>query len=211
MRVVYAVAPSPLGRMLVAATVRGVCAVMWGEKAALERLIRRMSPQAERGEADPELRVFVSSLQAYLAGTSTVLDLLVDFWGTPFQRTVWRALRSIPRGEVRSYAEVARAIGHPRAVRAVGQACAANPVAVLVPCHRVIRSDGGLGGYGWGVHRKRALLRLEGVLLGSTRRRPPLPRGPSSAPASAGALQAFAGCPDPAPRDRTPFPPPDFP
>jgi len=164
MRVIYTVVSSALGRMLVAATSRGVCAVMWGEEAALERFLREKAPQAEREEADPELGAFASSLHAYLAGNWTTLDVPVDLWGTPFQQTVWRALQDIPRGEVRSYADVARAIGRPTAVRAVGQACAANPVAVLVPCHRVIRSDGGLGGYGWGVHRKQALLELEGAL-----------------------------------------------
>ncbi|MDR7416506.1 MAG: methylated-DNA--[protein]-cysteine S-methyltransferase [Armatimonadota bacterium] len=167
MKIVYTVVPSALGRMLVAITSRGVCAVMWGQETALERRLRKKSPGAQREETDPELEVFASSLQAYLAGTSTALDLPVDLRGTPFQRTVWRALRDIPRGEVRSYADVARAIGRPDAARAVGRACAANPVAVLVPCHRVVRSDGGLGGYGWGVHRKRALLELEGALRGN--------------------------------------------
>ncbi|MDR5709770.1 MAG: methylated-DNA--[protein]-cysteine S-methyltransferase [Armatimonadota bacterium] len=167
-KVVYAVAPSPLGQMLVAATSRGVCAVMFGEEdTELERLLEEASPGAEREETDPRLQRLVSSLQDYLAGTSTALDLPVDVHGTPFQRTVWRALQAIPRGEVRSYAEVARAIGRPGAIRAVGRACAANPVAVLVPCHRVVRSDGGLGGYGWGVHRKRVLLELEGAPLRS--------------------------------------------
>ncbi len=148
--------------MLVAATPRGVCMVLFGDQEAeLARLLNKAFPQAERAEDDPRLRGFVSSLRAYLAGQRGSLDLPVDVDGTPFQQAVWQALRAIPRGQIRSYAEVARTIGKPRAARAVAQVCAANPVAVLIPCHRVVRSDGQLGGYGWGVHRKRALLKLE--------------------------------------------------
>ncbi len=150
--------------MLVAATPRGVCAVLFGDQEAeLERLLHEVFPQAERVDEDQRLGGFVSSLRAYLAGQRDSLDLPVDVGGTPFQQAVWQVLRAIPRGQVRSYAEVARAIGKPRAARAVARACAANPVAVLIPCHRVVRSDGQLGGYGWGVHRKRALLELEGA------------------------------------------------
>jgi AraC family transcriptional regulator of adaptative response/methylated-DNA-[protein]-cysteine methyltransferase len=107
------------------------------------------------------LRSMKAALLAFLAGEHSLARLPLDIRGTVFQRRVWDALRGIPRGETRTYRELARAVGAPAAVRAVGSACGANPVALVIPCHRAVRTDGGLGGYAWGLDRKRRLLRLE--------------------------------------------------
>jgi AraC family transcriptional regulator of adaptative response/methylated-DNA-[protein]-cysteine methyltransferase len=153
-----AIVQSPLGWMLVAVSGRGVCAVRFGgSRAALERALREEFPAALRGPATPRLRAALAAI----AGRAPDPALPLDVRATAFQRRVWQALRAIPRGRTRTYGEIARAIGRPRAARAVGAACAANPVAVLVPCHRAVRGDGGLGGYAYGVARKRALLARE--------------------------------------------------
>lgn len=158
----FAIAESALGWVIVAATELGVCAVRLGDDpAALQRAIAEEFHAAELGPDDPRLEQHLQTVIAFLAGDLPHLDLPVDVRATAFQRRVWDALRVIPRGETRTYHQVAVAIGNPAATRAVASACAANPVALVVPCHRVVRSDGGLGGYRWGLERKSALLRLE--------------------------------------------------
>src|SRR5213593_2770614 len=161
-------APLPLGRLLVGATTRGVCAVRLGRSdAALEAELAREYPDAElrrgrdRGAGCSPTGPAVNTLLRHLAGDAARLDLPLDVEATEFQQRVWQALRAIPYGETRSYGAVAEAIGHPGAARAVARACAANPVALVIPCHRVVRGDGEPGGYRWGVARKRLLLEQE--------------------------------------------------
>lgn len=159
------------GRVLVAATDRGVCAVMLGDDdAQLERALADEYPSASRvrapavagaGDEHPDLRGWLDAVTSHLAGARPDLDVQLDVGGTPLQQSVWSELRRIPYGETRSYAEVASAVGAPRAVRAVAAACARNPVALVVPCHRVVRKGGDLGGYRWGVDRKARLLAQE--------------------------------------------------
>jgi AraC family transcriptional regulator of adaptative response/methylated-DNA-[protein]-cysteine methyltransferase len=160
-RVAYTFADSPLGRLLVAATERGVCKVSLGDDdAALRTELEHEFHSASLERDDAALREYVDEILAGLDGRS-LLDVPLDVRATAFQRRVWRALQAIPFGVTRSYAEVAASIGKPSAVRAVARACATNPVSLVVPCHRVVRSDGGLGGYRWGIERKRALLERE--------------------------------------------------
>jgi AraC family transcriptional regulator of adaptative response/methylated-DNA-[protein]-cysteine methyltransferase len=151
---------TPLGTALVAATDKGVCAVKLGSDAAeLRTLLAEEFPAAELvREPLLELRARIA---AFIAGEANLSRVPIDIRGTVFQLRVWGALRRIPRGETRTYGEIARAIGSPAAVRAVGSACGANPVALLVPCHRAVRSDGGLGGYAWGLATKKRLLEIE--------------------------------------------------
>jgi AraC family transcriptional regulator of adaptative response/methylated-DNA-[protein]-cysteine methyltransferase len=158
----YAIVATPLGRMLVAATDRGLCAVRFGETAVqLERDLRAEFHAAEVHREDKALREYVEPLLAAIRGESPTIDLPLDIRATAFQRKVWETLKKIPSGETRSYTDVAREIGEPSAVRAVARACASNPVAVAVPCHRVVRSDGELAGYRWGIERKKKLLERE--------------------------------------------------
>ena len=158
----FAIAPTPLGRMLVAATERGLCAVRFGESATeLERDLRREFHAAELHRDDAAMKHYVEPLQAAIRGENTIIDLPLDVRATAFQMKVWEKLRQIPRGETRSYSEIAREIGQPSATRAVARACATNPVAIAVPCHRVVRSDGDTSGYRWGVERKEKLLERE--------------------------------------------------
>ncbi len=153
---------SPLGRLLVAATARGVCAVALGDTdAMLEASLRAEYPAATFEPGLSGLEETVAALVRYLGGADAIGAMPTDVLGTAFQRRVWGALRAIPYGETRSYAEVAAAIGQPAATRAVARACATNPTALVVPCHRVIGSGGGLRGYRWGVERKQALLDRE--------------------------------------------------
>jgi len=162
MNVQYAIVPSPLGRLLVAATVRGLCAVRFGESALeLERELREEFRAAEIQRDDSALRPYLQPMLANLRGENVTIDLPLDVRATAFQKRVWDALREIPAGETRSYSQVARAIGDPNSVRAVAKACASNPVALAVPCHRVVRSDGELAGYRWGINRKKRLLAQE--------------------------------------------------
>ena len=162
MRVAYTTVSTPLGRLLVGATPRGVCAVSLGaDDRALEAALAGEYPLAERRRDDTGLGPWVAAIVAYVRGRRPHLALPLDIQATAFQRKVWTALQGIPYGETRSYAEVARALGRPSAARAVAQACAANPAALIIPCHRVVRSDGNPGGYRWGAERKRALLRRE--------------------------------------------------
>jgi AraC family transcriptional regulator of adaptative response/methylated-DNA-[protein]-cysteine methyltransferase len=156
--IAYAVLDSPLGRMLLAATRQGICALHFGDDAALVAELRAEFPHADLVEDPTAVAEYAQAVLDHLAAQRPALDLPLDARGTDFQRRVWAALRAIPRGETRTYQQVAFAIGEPTAVRAVARACAANPVAVLVPCHRVHRTDGGLGGYRSGLERKRALL-----------------------------------------------------
>jgi AraC family transcriptional regulator of adaptative response/methylated-DNA-[protein]-cysteine methyltransferase len=165
----YATAATPLGRVLVGATDRGVCAVSLGDDdARLVDALRAEYPRASLEPARGGARGNVAEIARAVAGDADLRRVPLDVRGTAFQQRVWSALRAIPRGETRSYAEVAAAIGQPRAARAVAAACAANPVALVVPCHRVVRSGGGPGGYRWGAERKRALLEGEA----RSRRRP---------------------------------------
>jgi AraC family transcriptional regulator, regulatory protein of adaptative response / methylated-DNA-[protein]-cysteine methyltransferase len=162
MRIDYTIANSTLGRLLVGATERGVCAVCLGDSdRALETNLSAEYPQAEIRRNDATLAPWVTAFLSHLEGRLPHLDLPVDVRATAFQWRVWEELRAIPYGSTRSYSDVARAIGRPRAVRAVARACATNPVAVVIPCHRVVGKDGGLHGYRWGLERKQKLLVLE--------------------------------------------------
>ena len=165
MNIHYTIAPSPLGRLLVAATHRGISALYLGESDAdLESELRReySRAQIQRGGHDSAaLESWVQQILAHLRGQEPHLDLPTDVQATAFQRRVWEELRRIPYGVTRTYTEVARSIGRPRAIRAVARACAMNPVSVVVPCHRVVRQDGNLAGYRWGLGRKQALLAHE--------------------------------------------------
>ena len=165
----YAVIRCHLGHLLVAATPRGVRAVTFGASPeALEEALRHDFPGAplERDDGD-ELRSLCERVAAHAADGRSAADVPIDPRGTDFQRRVWDELRSIPAGETRTYREVAAACGRPEAVRAVARACATNRVGLLIPCHRVVRTDGGLAGYRWGVDRKRALLEGEAALAGA--------------------------------------------
>ncbi len=158
----YAIADSPLGRVLVAATRRGVCAVYLGEDP--EHLVSELESEYPAAEIEPDdaaLGRWVRSILDYLGGRQKALDLPLDIVATAFQLRVWELLRSIPYGETRSYSEMAKLLGQPGAARAVGRACATNPVSLVIPCHRAIRADGELGGYRWGLDRKQRLLASE--------------------------------------------------
>jgi AraC family transcriptional regulator of adaptative response/methylated-DNA-[protein]-cysteine methyltransferase len=160
--ITFSVVASPLGRLLVAATERGICRISLGDDGrALEESLREEFPAAAIRRDSGALAAWVGAILRYLDGRAEPLDLPLDVRATAFQRHVWETLRTIPYGTTRSYSEVARAIGRPRASRAVARACATNPAALVIPCQRVIREDGGLGGYRWGVGRKRALLERE--------------------------------------------------
>jgi len=165
MKIHYTLASSPLGRLLVAATDRGISALYLGEgDAQLEKSLQKEYPNAEisrDSKKSKNLAVWVHEILAHLRGLEPHLDLPTDVQGTAFQRRVWEELRRIPSGDTRTYSQVARAIGKPTAIRAVARACATNPVSVIVPCHRVVREDGNLAGYRWGLNRKRALLEHE--------------------------------------------------
>ncbi len=159
----FTTVPTPLGRLLVAATDRGVCAVTLGDSdRALEAGLRREYPQALLEKAPGALAEWSALIAGSLAESVDLSAIPLDLRATTFQRRVWEALRAIPRGETRSYAELAASIGRPTAVRAVANACAHNPAALVVPCHRIVRTDGGLGGWRWGVARKQELLEREG-------------------------------------------------
>ncbi len=162
MRIAYSVIPSAVGRVLVAATEHGVCSVKIGAtEAALVQELRREFSAADITGHDAPRAEWVTAIAAHLSGDAPVLDLPIDVQATAFQWKVWRALQRIPYGETRAYAEVARSIGKPKAVRAVASACANNPVAIVVPCHRVVPSAGGTGQYRWGARRKAAMLARE--------------------------------------------------
>jgi AraC family transcriptional regulator of adaptative response/methylated-DNA-[protein]-cysteine methyltransferase len=162
MTIRYSIVASPLGRLLLAATERGVCRIGMGESDRfLADDLRREFPAAEIVNDDAGLRTWTTSLLKQLNGWQPRAELPLDVRATAFQKRVWETLQKIPRGSTHSYGEVARAIGKPRAARAVARACATNPVALLIPCHRVVSSGGSLGGYHWGIKRKEALLARE--------------------------------------------------
>jgi AraC family transcriptional regulator of adaptative response/methylated-DNA-[protein]-cysteine methyltransferase len=158
----YAITDSPLGKMLVAATDVGVCATAFGSLASeLEDDLAARFPGARKERDQAGLGEAVKKILAQMSEHPVALELPLDVRATAFQRRVWETLRRIPRGETRTYSQIAKEIGQPTAVRAVARACATNPVAVVVPCHRVIGSDGTLTGYRWGLERKKKLLELE--------------------------------------------------
>ena len=156
----YAMLDTPLGQMLVAATSKGICRLTFDEDVAA---LQSRFPNATIQPADAAMATLISGVMQAIEEPAAVHDLPIDVAGTAFQEAVWKELRKIPLGETRSYADIAAAIGDPKATRAVGTANGSNPVAVLVPCHRVIRSDGTLGGYAGGLDRKRKLLAAEGA------------------------------------------------
>jgi AraC family transcriptional regulator of adaptative response/methylated-DNA-[protein]-cysteine methyltransferase len=158
----YACADSPLGRMLIAATDKGVCSIQFGRSdGELLEGLKREFPFALRKQDEGGLHSWASALLKHMAGKNLDASLPLDIRATAFQRQVWTNLQSIPFGQTKSYSEVAHAIGRPSACRAVARACAANPVAVEIPCHRVVREDGTMGGYRWGLERKKVLLHME--------------------------------------------------
>lgn len=158
----FAVGQCSLGSILVAASARGVCAILLGDDPdALVRDLEDRFPRAQLIGGDADFERLVARVVGLVEAPKTGLDLPLDLRGTAFQRRVWRALQAIPAGTTASYAEIAERIGAPGSARAVGRACAANALAVAIPCHRVVRSDGGMSGYRWGVERKRALLERE--------------------------------------------------
>jgi AraC family transcriptional regulator, regulatory protein of adaptative response / methylated-DNA-[protein]-cysteine methyltransferase len=162
MQIHYTIVNSPLGHLLVGATDRGISALYLGEAdGRLEEALHREYPRAEIQRDRNGLEGWVEKILAHLKGKEPHLDLPTDVQATAFQRRVWEELRKIPYGATRTYSEVARAIGRPRAIRAVARACATNPVSVVVPCHRVVREDGKLAGYRWGLDRKEKLLAHE--------------------------------------------------
>ena len=158
----YTCADSPLGRMLIAATDRGICSIQFARTdGELIEGLKREFPFATRKTDAGGLQSWVSALLTHMRGEDLDSTLPLDIRATAFQRRVWEYLQSIPFGATQSYSQVAKGIGKPRAARAVARACATNPVAVAIPCHRVVREDGSMGGYRWGIERKKALLAME--------------------------------------------------
>ena len=161
-RIMFAIAQSTLGALLVARSGRGLCAISLGDDPeALLRELQERFPRAELVGGDGGFERLVAQVVGFVEAPRLGLDLPLDIRGTAFQQRVWEALRKVPAGETVSYAEIAARIGSPRSVRAVAQACAANTLAVAIPCHRVVRSDGALSGYRWGIARKQLLLARE--------------------------------------------------
>ncbi len=158
----FAIGECSLGSILVARSVRGICAILIGDDPdALARNLQEGFPRARLIGGDREFEEWVARVVGFVEAPALGLDLPLDVRGTAFQQRVWRALQEIPAGSTATYSEIAGRIGAPKSVRAVAQACAANALAVAIPCHRVVRTDGGLSGYRWGVERKRALLARE--------------------------------------------------
>jgi AraC family transcriptional regulator, regulatory protein of adaptative response / methylated-DNA-[protein]-cysteine methyltransferase len=158
----FAVGDSSLGKILVAVTARGICAILFGNSAdAMAQDLQERFPAAGLEESGPDLHPVLTRVLALIEAPASGLDLPLDLRGTPFQRRVWQALREIPAGATASYSEIAERIGAPTEAYAVGEACAANPIAVAIPCHRVLRKNGELANYRWGLRRKRTLLARE--------------------------------------------------
>jgi len=170
----FAIVPCFLGLVLIATTAQGICAIDFGDTAeALEENLRRRFPKALFHDPDPQFTAMVEELLAFLENPHQgCLDLPLDVQGTAFQRRVWLALQEIPAGDTVSYTEIASRVGKPNAARAVAGACAANAIAVAVPCHRVVKGNGDLGGYRWGLERKRILLERERVKRGGAGKTP---------------------------------------
>ncbi len=162
MTIRHTIVDTPLGRLLVGATEQGICAVSLGDSdAELEWALRAEYPAAAISRDETGMDGWVSAIVGHLRGERPALDLPLDIQATAFQRRVWQELQTIPPGNTRTYGEVARRLGSPGAARAVAHACASNPVAIVIPCHRVIREGGALGGFRWGSGRKQTLLALE--------------------------------------------------
>jgi len=162
MTIIYQTITCPLGVLLVGATQRGICAVKLGANVAdLHAALEREFPRATLMQEDETIGEWVQQILDYLNGWRPHLDLPLDIQATAFQRRVWEELLRIPYGETRTYGEIAQAIGSPKSARAVGNACGANPVPLLIPCHRVVQSDGSVGGYAFGPERKQKLLEME--------------------------------------------------
>lgn len=158
----FRIADSTIGMVLIAATENGVCAVLLGDDAQeLQDDLQTRFPGAVLVADDADFEQLAARVLRFVEGTDLNADFSLDVSGTDFQERVWRALRDIESGSTASYKDVAVAIGSPKSVRAVARACAANPIAIAIPCHRVVRSDGGLSGYRWGIGRKRKLLDRE--------------------------------------------------
>ncbi|MDE2756801.1 MAG: methylated-DNA--[protein]-cysteine S-methyltransferase [Acidobacteriota bacterium] len=188
-KISYHIGDSSFGRLLIAASSKGLCGLMWGDgdRELLEALAERFRRFALRPGLEKPQRWF-EPVNRFLGGDPVDLAFPLDPGGTAFQRTVWRRIRQIPLGRTQTYAGLAKDLGNPGGVRAVAGACAANPVALVIPCHRVIRSDGGLGGYRWGLARKRRLLSLEASMVED---------GPWRLTAPAGPERVGAALPDP--------------
>ncbi len=165
-RITYGISDCPLGKIMVAATARGLCRVILGDNS--EDLIADLEAEfpaaIELRRDDATVAVYIKELMRRMAGELPHAALPLDIQATAFQRRVWAELNQIPRGNTRSYGEIAAAIGQPGAARAVGQACGSNPVALAIPCHRALRNDGNLGGYAWGIERKQTLISSESRL-----------------------------------------------
>ena len=163
MTINFAIADTNLGKMLVAATNKGVCKIAFGDAAQdLTAALRREFPAAAiAAQADEDLQNYVQTIVAHLDGARKTIDVPLDIKATAFQLRVWSELRKIPRGETRSYKQIAENLGNPKSIRAVARACATNPVAIVNPCHRVIATNGDLSGYAWGIERKKKLLEQE--------------------------------------------------
>lgn len=148
--------------ILLARNTRGVCSILLGDTdSQLCTDLQQRYPQAQLSRNDSALAPWLQQVTDFLAAPMTPIEFPVDIQGTDFQKSVWAMLQDIPVGETRSYSEVAQQLGRPKAVRAVANACAANPLALIIPCHRILRADGGISGYRWGVERKRAVLAKE--------------------------------------------------
>ncbi len=162
MRTHYAIFKCGVGNLLLARSERGLCeASLADNRAELETWMRRRHPDAVADSHDAVLQRWAAHISERLESGESLRDIPLDIRGTPFQRRVWKAMCRIPRGQTLSYAQLAKSMGAPRAYRAVAQACGANPIAVLIPCHRVVRTDGSLGGYRGGLHIKKRLLEIE--------------------------------------------------
>ena len=162
MNIYHTVLACPMGRLLVASTDQGVCSVKFGNSdPKLRENLRTEFPSANHQQGGGHLAVWAAEILSYLDGENTGLSLPLDLQATAFRQQVWQMLRTIPYGETRTYQQVALALGKESSSRAVGTACGANPVALVIPCHRVLRKDGGLGGYRWGLERKKSLLEME--------------------------------------------------
>ena len=160
----FAVGECSLGSILVAASQIGICFIALGDDPnTLVHDLQDRFPKAELLGGDPQFEQMIAKVVGFVERPSADLDLPLDVQGTAFQQRVWQALCEIPCGRTATYTEIAQRVGNPKAVRAVAGACAANPIAVAIPCHRVVRTDGTLSGYRWGVERKKSLLKLESV------------------------------------------------